>query len=283
MNERPILAGVVGWPIEHSLSPLIHTIWAARAKIDGYYIPIAVPPDYDDFARAMDSLRTVGFAGVNVTLPHKENALRYAVTKNDAAKKAGAANMLTFTKDGAVAENSDISGFENALKTALDFDDRNKKTALVLGAGGASRGIALALRNLGFSDITITNRTREKAENIAELFALSVSDWGRRNEAAAAASVVVNTTSLGMTGQPPLELDIAELRSGAIVADIVYTPLETGLLKQAAARGLKTVDGLAMLMHQAAPGFNAWFSGGAQVDEALRAELVTELKRRGQR
>lgn len=278
MGKRPILAGVVGWPVEQSLSPLIHTIWADRAKIDGYYIPIAVEPDYDVFARTMDSLRTVGFAGVNVTLPHKENALRYADRASDAARSAGAANMLTFTDNGVDADNSDITGFADAVRDKLK---KVNKMALVLGAGGAARGVILALQSLGVENILIANRTREKADKLAELFGLAVIDWQTKAEKLYPFDLIVNTTSLGMTGEPRLELDLQESRSGALIADIVYSPLETSLLKAAAAKGHDTVDGLSMLMHQAVPGFKAWFGGAATVDDALRAALVDELKRRG--
>lgn len=279
MPAPPILAGVVGWPIEHSLSPLIHTIWAARAGVDGYYLPIAIAPTYEDFAAIMAALRKVGFAGVNVTLPHKEHALRYAAAASDAAKKAGAANMLTFGADGPYADNSDIAGFAEAVKSAGTLQD--VKTALILGAGGSARGVAVALKELGASSITIANRTKEKAEALAEKFGLTAFDWASRSAAAGRADIIVNTTSLGMIGQPPLEIDLQGVKPGAVAADIVYTPLETQLLKAAAARGLKTVGGLSMLMHQAAFGFRAWFGAEAKVDAALETELIAELKRRG--
>ncbi|MBL4620312.1 MAG: hypothetical protein JKX88_09480, partial [Marinicaulis sp.] len=161
----PILAGVVGAPVDHSLSPLIHTIWAHRAGVNGYYIPLAVPPYYDDFAKAMDSLRVIGFKGVNVTLPHKEHALRYAATASPDATKAGAANMLTFGGDGPHADNSDIEGFANAVMGALG-ERAAPRSALILGAGGAARGIVLALKKIGVVDLKITNRTQEKAERL---------------------------------------------------------------------------------------------------------------------
>lgn len=277
-KATPLLAGVVGWPIDHSLSPLIHTIWANRAGINGYYIPLAIAPDYDAFARAMDSLRVIGFAGVNVTLPHKEHALRYADKHSDTAASVGAANMLTFKNDGVYADNSDAGGFEAALRGAIDRRDA-AQSAFILGAGGAARGVAQALRQFGLDEVTIANRTRKKAELIAEDFGARVIDWEKRNEALSA-EIIVNTTSLGMTGQPPLELDYSRLKPGSVVADIVYSPLETPLLKAALGRGAVAVDGLAMLMHQAAPGFKAWFGGDAQVDEVLRSALVAELKRR---
>lgn len=281
-NSAPILAGVVGYPVSHSLSPLIHTVWASRAGVDGYYLPIAVQGDYEAFSTAIDSLRTIGFAGVNVTLPHKEHALRYAHDATDNAASAGAANMLTFAGGECRADNSDIAGFAEALRAKLRSDDE-KKTALVLGAGGAARGVVQALKDIGYRQILLANRTRSKAEALrGERTGISVINWSDRNWALRDADLVVNTTSLGMTGQPPLEMELPRLRKTAIVADIVYSPLETLLLQRAEGLDLRTVDGLAMLMHQAVPGFRAWFKGPADVDDALRDTLTAELERRAQ-
>lgn len=282
-DTAPILAGVVGCPIGHSLSPLIHTAWAARAGIDGYYLPIECPPGYDAFVRTMDSLRTIGFAGVNVTLPHKENALRYAGAISDTAQAVGAANMITFDGKSAAADNSDVSGFAAALRERL-APDETPASALMLGAGGAARGVLLALRNAGCREIIIVNRTREKADLLAKDFpGVTAVDWTERSEALGDADIVVNTTSLGMTGQPPLDVSLERLKTSALVADIVYAPLETPLLKDALRKGLRTVDGLAMLMHQAVPGFRSWFGAEAVVDDALRETLVQELRRRSAR
>ncbi len=279
MRQKPILAGVIGSPVAHSLSPLIHTIWAHRAQIGGYYMPIEVPAPYDSFAKAMDALKTIGFDGVNVTLPHKENVLRYSDEASELASKTGAANMLTFTDNGSYADNSDVTGFESALKSAAP-DLSVKGACLVLGAGGASRAIIIALQNLGAKNIFITNRTEEKAAALAEKFGLKTLVWPKSKDAVESADLVVNTTSLGMSGQPPLDLGGAKVKPGAIVADIVYTPLETPLLKRAREAGNSGVNGLAMLMHQAAPGFRAWFGGEAEVDEVLRTALIDELERR---
>lgn len=277
-SNAPVLAGVVGHPVRHSLSPVIHTIWAKRAGINGYYIPIDVPPSYDEFARAMDSLRVVGFAGVNVTLPHKEHALRYADKKSENAQAAGAANMLTFSDAGASAENSDTTGFAEAVR-----EQRSEPgiSALVLGAGGAARGVVLALKALGFTDIRIANRTMERAVALAEAFDLAVIEWGKRSQVLENTDILVNTTSLGMSGQPSLEMEIGALKPSALIADIVYAPLKTDLLRRAEENSHQTVDGLAMLMHQAVPGFRQWFGEEASVDDELRGELVKELNRRG--
>lgn len=272
------LAGVVGCPVAHSLSPLIHTIWAHRAGVNGWYIPIEVPPSYDDFAHAMDSLRVVGFAGVNVTLPHKEHALRYADQASDMAKRAGAANMLTFGNDGAEADNSDVEGFAASVRAVIG--DKIPVRAVVLGAGGAARGVVLALQAAGVKSIAVANRTEKKAKRIAADFGVETISWEARSEYLHDTDILVNTTSLGMSGQPALEIDLSALPDAAIVADIVYAPLETDLLKRARAKACTTIDGLAMLMHQAVPGFHAWFGAGAVVDDALRGELISELERR---
>ncbi len=276
--QKPILAGVIGHPVGHSLSPLIHTIWARRARIDGYYIPLDVPPTYGDFVRAMDGLRAAGFAGVNVTLPHKEHALRYADSASENAARAGAANMLTFSGGAAKADNSDISGFAEAVRAQ---SSASGKSALVLGAGGAARGVVLALKSLGVNEIAIANRTSQKAGKLAADFGLSLIDWPQRAEQLENIDVLVNTTSLGMAGQPQLELNLAQLKLSALVADIVYSPLQTPLLHEAQAKGCQTINGLAMLMHQAAPGFQQWFGGEAVVDDHLYTELIQELKRQG--
>lgn len=272
------LAGVVGWPIAQSLSPMIHGEWAARAGLCAHYIPLAISNTYDDFARAMDGLQAVGFRGVNVTLPHKEHALKYAAAASDVAKAAGAANMLTFGDDGPYADNSDALGFANAVR---EVSGKPGQHALVLGAGGAARGIILALKSLGVAQIEIANRTRAKAEAVAAAVGGDVLDWSARASAAGGADIIVNTTSLGMAGQPPLEMSLDGVKSTTLVADIVYTPLKTPLLQAAERLGNATVDGLAMLMHQATPGFRAWFGGEPQVDDALRQKLVRELERRG--
>lgn len=279
MMSAPILAGVIGWPIAHSLSPLIHAIWAHRAGVDGYYVPTAVEPDYETFARVANALRTVGFAGVNVTLPHKEHALRYADQASDRANAIGAANMLTFSEDGSYADNSDVTGFEAAIREKTGSKSIIR-TARILGAGGSARAIALALKNLGAVSVAIANRTRSRAEDLAGRFGLDVVDWEDRSASLEDVDILVNTTSLGMTGERPLDFDIDGLRKDALVADIIYTPLETPLLKAAREKGCETANGLSMLMHQAAPGFRAWFDADCVVDKALEAALVAELKRR---
>lgn len=281
-NPQPVFAGVVGFPISHSLSPLIHNEWVRRSGVAGQYRTIEVAPGYDAFAEAMNDLRELGFAGVNVTIPHKENALRYADRASDAATTIGAANMLSFGEDGTYADNSDAAGFAQALAKSPSASHR-METAMVLGAGGGARGVIAALRSVGCKRIIIANRTREKAEALGEEFGLEVIDWSAQPSGLADCDLLVNTTSLGMTGQPALEIDLAGLPNKATVFDIVYTPLETPLLKAARARGLAVINGLEMLMHQAAPGFSAWFGNRPyrlkpQVDDDLRDLMVEALK-----
>lgn len=279
----PIRAGVVGWPVAHSLSPLLHMTWAARAGVCACYEAIPLEPGYEAFAEGARRLEREGYAGINVTLPHKENALRYARENGGAASEgaaaAGAANMLSFGREGPSAENTDIEGFAAALSCALSPEDP-RRCALVLGAGGAARAVVLALCGLGYGEIVVANRTRARAEALAARFGGAVEDWGSLHDRLAGADILVNATSLGMKGQPPLALSVETLPPHAAVADIVYVPLETGLLKAARARGLRTTDGLSMLMRQGVPAFKAWFGAEAHVDADLRARLEGVLSER---
>jgi shikimate dehydrogenase len=275
--EAPRLAAVIGWPVAHSLSPLIHMTWAAREGVDARYDAIGVEPTDEAFRQRIDCLRAAGYRGVNVTLPHKERALKFADSASDAALIAGAANMLTFKEGKIVAANSDAA----AVKRLLHALDPAPRRALVLGAGGAARGVLWALNRAGVSTILIANRTRERAVAIAPIADATVIEWNERALALADADLLINATTLGMSGAPPLDLDIAMLKQGAVVLDIVYAPLETALLKAAKARGLAVIDGLGMLMEQAVPGYLAWFGERAEVDADLRARLVAEQKARG--
>lgn len=285
VKESPRLAAVIGWPVAHSLSPLIHMTWAKRAGIDLHYIRVPARPDYDSFRRVADGLKAAGFAGVNVTLPHKEHALRYAATASPQAKNAGAANMLTFNDKGAHAHNSDGAGFATAVSVALPRG-REHYRIIVLGAGGAARAIARAATALLYAgnqsnEVIVVNRTRDKAEAVAALAEGRAVDWSDRAAALAGADLVVNATSLGMKGQPPLDLDLSALPKTAVVFDTIYTPLETSLLKAARARGNPTVSGLEMLIWQAVPAFEAWFRANPEVDDELRTMLIDELRTRG--
>ncbi len=270
-------AGVLGWPVKHSLSPLIHRIWAAREGRAISYEAIPVEPGDTAFRAAIERLASAGYKGVNVTLPHKERALAIADEASGEARAAGAANMLTFGKRQVLADNSDIAGFA----AAVEETGRKPACALILGAGGAARGVAVALkRRLGVQRPIIANRTRARAQEVARIVDAETIDWSEKESVLAGVDLLVNTTSLGMTGQPPLAINLSALAPASIVADIVYAPLETPLLAAARARGLGAIDGLSMLMHQAAFGYRAWLGSAAVVDADLRARLVAALNAR---
>jgi len=269
------LAGVIGWPIEHSKSPVLHGHWLERYGIDGAYVPMAVPPK--DLPRAVHGLRALGFRGCNVTVPHKQAVMTCCDRVEDDAKRIGAVNTLIVENDGTlVGRNTDGAGFLQNLKAAQTGWRPGMGPALVIGAGGAARAVLYALLEAGVPEIRLANRTLSRAEGLAAEFSptikpLTMSDAEGAMEGCA---LLVNTSSMGMTGQPPLDLRLDALPTGALVTDIVYAPLRTPLLEQAARRGNPTVDGLGMLLHQAAPGFEAWFGVRPQVDDALRAAVL---------
>ncbi len=269
------LAGVVGSPVAHSLSPRLHGFWLRKYGIDGYYIPIEL--SRDSFERGIKSLPDLGFRGVNVTLPFKETALSIADDITDRAALIGAANTLTFRKDGRIqADNTDGYGFiANIRQHAPDWA-ADAGPAMVLGAGGASRAIISALLAEGAPEVWLANRTRNRAEMLREHFGarIKVIDWTKIQTELAGVTTLVNTTSLGMQGQPALQISLDRLKAGTLVTDIVYSPLRTELLDKAAAKGCVTVDGLGMLLHQAAPGFENWFRKKPQVDDDLRAAVL---------
>ena len=274
-EQKQRLAAVIGWPVSHSLSPLIHMTWAMREGTDARYNAIAVEPDDTLFRKRINNLRAEGYAGVNVTIPHKERALNFADVTSDAARAIGAANMLTLG-EVIFAENSDAT----AITDIVGSINMKPRHALVLGAGGAARAALWALKEQGVARISISNRTVSRAEEIAPIASANIIDWSERNKALEGADLVINTTSLGMKGQPPLDLDYDGMKDGAVVFDIVYAPLVTPLLKAARARGLETVDGLEMLMRQAVPAYLAWLGTKANVDADLRARLTAALKER---
>ncbi len=272
LTGRARLAGVVGWPVSHSRSPLLHNHWLARHTIDGAYVPLPVRPD--DFPAAIHGLRAAGFAGVNVTVPHKQAAFAVCDTVDAPARLAGAVNTLVFTADGIAGSNTDGAGFLANL-SAHGVDAHGP--ALLLGAGGAARAIAASLLEAG-AEVSVANRTRERADALAQaLPGLRVVDWAARDNALADQALLVNTTSLGMAKQPALEVSLARAPAGLAIADIVYVPLETALLAEARARGLAAVPGLGMLLHQAVPGFAAWFGVVPVVDCACHDLLAADL------
>jgi shikimate dehydrogenase len=276
------LAGVIGWPVAHSLSPRLHGFWLREHGIDGAYVPLPAPRE--DFAQIINSLRKLGFAGVNVTIPHKESAFALAHDLDDAAQIAGAVNLLVFKGNRIEGRNTDAVGLAASLVEQLGKDAFAGTETVLLGAGGAARACVLALSNLGAKKISIVNRNIARAESLARALQGKVSaqliptlfaDWGKM---AGDAALLVNATSAGMSGAPPLDLSLEPLAKTAAVCDIVYNPLETELLKQARVRGHRVVDGLGMLMHQAVPAFAAFYGVTPKVTPALRAELEKALK-----
>ena len=269
-------ACVIGHPVAHSRSPLIHRHWLKTYGIDGDYVREDVAPDAID--RFLDRLGD-NYVGANVAIPHKEAAFRKLKRPDAVATALGAANTLWFENGALCGSNTDVYGFLAHLDESLPGWDRRTKNALVLGAGGAARAIVYALASRKIASIVIANRTRARAEALARHFGsvCAVSDWASVPARLAAADLLVNATSLGMMGQPPLALDLAPLKRSAAVCDIVYAPLATELLAAAWARGHPAVDGLGMLLHQAAPGFERWFGVRPEVTPKLRSLLLADL------
>jgi shikimate dehydrogenase len=273
---EPRNACVIGWPAGHSRSPLIHGYWLRQHGIAGEYRKEAVRPE--DFAAFVGALAAHGYAGANVTLPHKEAALALS-RPDDRAQAVGAANTLWLDNGVLKSTNTDVEGFLANLDASAPGWDRTP-SALVLGAGGAARGIVFGLRERGIAKIHVANRTLDRALALRARFGERVLPvgWGAVPDLLEGEGLVVNTTSLGMHGQPPLDLDLAPLRSDAVVADIVYVPLVTPLLAAAQARGLRTADGLGMLLHQAVRGFSLWFGVTPAVTDELRALVEADLR-----
>jgi shikimate dehydrogenase len=274
LSGRARLAGILGWPVAHSRSPLLHGTWLARHGVDGAYLPLPVRPER--FAPSVRALADLGFRGANVTLPHKEAAFELCDRVAPSAKRAGAVNTLVFGENGRIeGSNTDGFGFGENCKQAVPGWSAAAGPAVLLGAGGSARAIAAVLLDAGCPRLTLVNRNAARAEALARELGGPVAVADR--PPLESASLLVNTTSLGMAGEPPLELDLSPLPAGAVVADAVYVPLETPLLAAARARGLHAVDGLGMLLHQARPGFKAWFGAAPAVDEELRAAVAADI------
>ncbi|WP_371038854.1 shikimate dehydrogenase [Rhodosalinus sp. FB01] len=269
------LAGVVGHPVAHSRSPRLHAHWLRAMGLRGHYIPMDVASA--DLAEVIRTLPKAGFVGVNITIPHKEKVLDLADLVTDRATLIGAANTLIFRKDGRIhADNTDGYGFIENLRRNAPGWDASGGPVVVLGAGGAARAVVASLLDAGAPEIILTNRTRARAETIRQDFGtrIRVEDWVQAGNVIEEAATVVNTTSLGMQGQPELRVPLDGLRRDAVVTDLVYTPLQTRLLKVAAGMGCVTVDGLGMLIHQAIPGFERWFGERPEVTEATREVIL---------
>ena len=281
LTGKTLVAGVFGWPINHSRSPRLHGFWLAKYGIDGAYLPFSTRPE--NLIDAIRALPKLGFKGGNITLPHKERALSAVDELTDVARRIGAVNTLIVREDGTIlGHNTDGYGFLQHLKTSAPQWRAEAGPAVVLGAGGAARAIIVALLDAGVPKVILTNRTQSRAENLARELGgeasgrIEVIDWTLREAALDGAGLLVNTTQLGQAGQAPLEINLRHLPLTAVVDDIVYVPLETNLLAAARARGHAVVDGIGMLLHQARPGFKAWFGVEPEVDAGLRDFVLRE-------
>ena len=274
MTESMKIAGVMGWPVEHSLSPRLHTYWLNAYGIKGEYRLLPVRPE--NLRDELKALAAKGFAGVNLTVPHKEAAMGVLDAKDNLVEKIGATNTIVMRNGKLFGMNTDVYGFAQNL---LSAGFKPAKSATLLGAGGAARAAVAALLDMGFTDIRIVNRTRANADNLAGAFdtaRIKTYDWGDRH-ALEGVSLLANSTSLGLKNQPPLEIDLTGLPKDAWVTDMVYAPLETDLLKRAKERGNKTVDGLGMLLHQARPAFKEFFGVDPDVTPELRAHVLEKI------
>ena len=273
---------VCGWPIEHSRSPLIHNFWIEKYQLNGSYEKIAVEPG--KLAQHFSTLQDQGFAGGNITIPHKEEALKLVDRVERSARKIGAVNTVWFEDEKLIGDNTDWIGFSANLDQGApgwDNPDAKEKTALVIGAGGAARGIIFALIDRGFKKVHLANRTITKAQNLADEFGSEIipTNFEQMNQIEREINLVVNTTSLGMNNEGVIPIDFNRLSKSTIITDIVYTPLETQFLQTAKDHGFRTVDGLGMLLHQAAPGFVRWFGLKPDVDNELRQLIINDIQK----
>lgn len=268
--EGPRLAGVLGWPIGHSLSPALHRFWLQRAGIDGVFLPLAVAPD--KLGTVLRGLACAGFSGVNVTVPHKEAALALVDEHDPLAARIGAVNLVAMTRDGRLrGSNSDAAGFISHLEASAPGWRPAGGSAILLGAGGAARAVAVALLDAGIARLVILNREPRRAAALAAALddpRIEAAGLERFPDLARGAGLLVHATPAGMAGRPPIAIDLALLPADAIVYDLVYRPLETPLLAAARARGLRTVDGLGMLIRQAVPAFRTFYGADPEVDAA---------------
>ena len=276
MTNSPIpLAGVIGSPVAHSKSPILHGYWLKKHGLAGHFVPLNVAAN--DLGEVLKAMPRMGFVGANVTIPHKERVLEHVDHITDRATLIGAVNTLVFRADGSIlGDNTDGYGFiENLRQGAPDWD-AGSGPAVVLGAGGAARAVVASLLDAGVPEILLSNRTRVRAEQLRDDFGarVKVIDWVQAGNILEKAKTVVNTTSLGMQGKPELRVPLDGLSAGTVVTDLVYAPLQTQLLKIASDKGCVTVDGLGMLLHQAVPGFERWFGRRPVVDDATRQAVL---------
>lgn len=272
--SRFALAGVMGWPIAHSRSPMLHNYWIKQHALNGVYVPLAVQPE--GLAAALRALHPLGFSGCNLTLPHKQQAMKIVDEVDEIARRIGAISCVTVRADGSLAgTNNDCFGFIHNLKEEHPDWHANAGPAVVLGAGGGARAVCYALMQEGAPEIRVINRSYERAQQLAAEFGapLQALRWEQRHDALAGAAMAVNTTSLGMVGQPALDIKLEALSKTALAADIIYIPLETPFLAAARLRGNRTSNGLGMLLHQGRPAWKLWFGIETSVTRELR-ELI---------
>ena len=272
MAEKFLLAGVMGFPVMHSRSPKLHNYWLAQYGLQGTYVPLAIPRN--KLGAALRALPALGFAGCNLTIPHKQAALELVNTLDPLARRIGAVNCVVVAPDGSLAGfNHDAFGYIESIREARPHWRAETGPIVVIGAGGGARAVLVGLIEQGAREIRLVNRTATRAHELAREFgdAVTAVEWEKRNAALEKAVLLVNTTSQGMVGEPPLDLALDRLPVGALVSDIVYIPRETPLLAAARMRGNPTVNGLGMLLHQARPAFHAWFGIMPEVTPELRA------------
>jgi shikimate dehydrogenase len=274
--DRFLLAGVMGWPVMHSRSPKLHNYWLARYGLNGTYVPLAIAPDR--LTSALRALPALGFAGCNLTIPHKQMALTIVDKLDPLARRIGAVNCVVVTPDGFLeGYNFDAFGFIESIREVQPDWRASLGPVVVIGAGGAARAVLVGLLKQGAREVRLINRTRARASELSHELGGTVVQWEERNAALAGAAMLVNATSLGMAGEAPLDISLAELPGGALVCDIVYIPRETALVRQARLQGNPTVNGLGMLLHQARPAFQAWFGVMPSVTPELRALIEGSL------
>jgi shikimate dehydrogenase len=279
-SDRFLLAGVIGWPVMHSRSPKLHNYWFSKHGLAGAYVPLAIK--LEDLHDALRALRPLGFSGCNLTIPHKQAAMAIVDEVDDVAHKIGAISCVVVRPDGSLfGTNNDWYGFVQNI--AQEFPDwrADAGPAVVVGGGGGSRAVVYGLAQRGAREIRLVNRTLDRAKKLASEIGgpVTVLPWQQRHEALAGAATVVNATSQGMVGNPPLDLDLAKLPQSALVADIIYIPQETPLLAAARTRGNRTINGLGMLLHQGRPAWKIWFGIEPEVTAELHALLAADIPR----